>query len=369
MSDKRKKPFDSTTDFFLNYMKSEKEAGAEDEKKKIEAEDKHIRSREMLLEGYNTFNKFMDALLNGRKSLKIISFLLALALFVSLSGGDMISYTTSGATITDVPVSVENLDDKYEVSGVPESVTIGLIGPSLDIYLAQIQGAYEVYCDLADYTSGTYTVSLKTRGFDDTLTVMCLPETASITVSKKVEETFSLATKFINEDQLDEKYAVSVSSVSKDEVTVSAAQSTIDDIEEVCAVIDVANVDAAFTQVCNVKAYDADGEEVDCDISPSSVSVECTVDSYSKVVAIKPDFKGDLKSGYTMKNYKLSPSTVTIYGKRSDIGDITSLSVDVDIDGLSGSTTLTGLAIETNDKISKMSEETIDIEMTIEKDS
>lgn len=44
-----------------------------------------------------------------------------------------------------------------------------------------------------------------------------------------------------------------------------------------------------------------------------------------------------------MTNYKLSSSTVTIYGKRTDISDINYITCQVDVSNLSGSTTLSVL--------------------------
>lgn len=82
---------------------------------------------------------------------------------------------------------------------------------------------------------------------------------------------------------------------------------------------------------------------------------------------VKPEFVGQLRDGYQMTNYKLSSSTVTIYGKRTDISDINYITCQVDVSNLSGSTTLSGIALQGNDKINKMSQTTVDVTMFIEK--
>ena len=59
---------------------------------------------------------------------------MAAVLFYSVSGKDILTSPTSGATLENVPVYVENLNDSLEASGIPESVSVVLVGPSLDIY-------------------------------------------------------------------------------------------------------------------------------------------------------------------------------------------------------------------------------------------
>ena len=50
-----------------------------------------------------------------------------------------------------------------------------------------------------------------------------------------------------------------------------------------------------------------------------------------------------------------------------DISDINYITCQVDISNLSGSTTLSGIALQGNDKINKISQNTIDVTMFIEK--
>lgn len=367
MSDKDPKKRDSTTDFFLNFVKKEREENAKQEAKKEAVEERKVKTVSDVLVGFNYINKALDKLLSNKMSIRIISALLTVILFITFSGGDVLTSATSGVTIKNVAVSVEGLKQGYEVSGIPSSVTVGLIGPSVDIYTTQLTKNYQVYADLSEYNTGSHNVTLKYRNFNNNLTVMIMPETANVRISPKITKNLPLTAKFKNEAKLGDKYSVFVNSLSKKTVAVTASRSTLSSIDQVCAVIDVEGKSKAFTQTCEVKAFDSDGDEVNCEISPKKVIANCSVNTYSKVVAVKPNFIGKVKSGYKISNYKLSPSTVTIYGKRSDIADISALSCDVNIDGLSGSTTLTGLELKGNDKITKMSASTIRIDMTIEK--
>jgi len=369
MSDQRKKRRngeDSTTDFFLNFIKDEKSQEKKEKKKKEDIETTRKQAVGILARAYNSVNKVLDIILNNKYSGRIIALILTVILFFTYSGGQIMQTATSGTTLKNVEIKVEGLSDNYDVGGLPDTVTIGLIGPSLDIYATRLADDYEVYVDLSEYKEGSYQVPIKTRNFDSDLTVMVLPETANITISPKVEATFDVTPYFINEDTLDQTYSVSVDSLSANKVKVYASQRRINRIVEIRATVDVKDETKSFTQTCTLKAYNSHGQQVACTISPETVEVTCHIDSYSKTVAIKPNFKGSLKKGYKMKNYTLSSSTVTIYGNKSDISKISSIECDVDISGLSGSTKLTGLELKKNDKINKMSIDKIDIEMTIE---
>ena len=80
----------------------------------------------------------------------IISIVMTLILFFTISGGDILSSPTSGTTLDNVPIQIEGLNEDYEITGVPQSIQVGLIGPSLDIYTSKIANDYEVYLD--EYT-------------------------------------------------------------------------------------------------------------------------------------------------------------------------------------------------------------------------
>lgn len=370
MSDKHQKnPRDiSTTDFFLKFMKDEKSVQEKQVRAREKSEERNRRTFGRLSQIINYFNRFLDRMFRNKHSILLLSFVLTVFLYFALSGGNVFETTTSGTTLENVEVKVEGLSSDYEVIGIPETVTIGLIGPSLNIYNAKISNDYAVYADLSDYTEGAHTITLKTRNFDKKLKVMILPETCNIRITQKIEQEFDLEYRFLKESSLDENYSVALDSLSETKVTVLASPATLARIEHVYANIYVADHTSSFKEEVNVKAYDAENREVTCDITPSKVLASVEMANYSKSVAIKANFKGKLKSGYALKNYVLSSPTVTIYGKRSDIADINAVECDVDVSGISKTMTLTGVALSQPKGVNKMSLETIDVALTIIKE-
>ena len=317
----------------------------------------------------NKNNFKIEKLLNRPNMLLYISLGLAIIVFVLIDSKVINLVETEAEIITNQPIKVEYNTEAYVIEDLPETADITLIGRKSDLYLAKQLGQNEVVLDLTDYTprDEPYRVKLTYNQTINTLNYKLDPNYIYVTIKKKVSSLKSITYDVINQDKLNEKYSVSVDTISTKRVTITATQNNLDKIDKVQALIDVENKTKAFHQTCEIKAYDADGNEVQCTIAPEKVNVTCHVDSYSKEVPVKPEFVGQLQDGYQMTNYKLSSSTVTIYGKRTDISDINYITCQVDISNLSGSTTLSGIALQGNDKINKMSQTTIDVTMFIEK--
>ena len=72
----------------------------------------------MVLSGMSNMNQLLDKILSSKVSITILSFVMAAVLFYSVSGKDILTSPTSGATLENVPVYVENLDDSLEASGM-----------------------------------------------------------------------------------------------------------------------------------------------------------------------------------------------------------------------------------------------------------
>ena len=102
-------------------------------------------------------------------------------------------------------------------------------------------------------------------------------------------------------------------------------------------------------------------------IAPTTVHVECSVASYSKVVPINVTFTGDLAQGYQITAYTPSQPSVTIYGTEENLSTIESVYVEVDLSLIKNSTTVSGVSIRKENGINKFSTSTIDVFITVEK--
>lgn len=357
---------DSTTDFFLKVIQRDKEKSNKESVTKDNITNTTSKTIDRVGRFYNYINQTIDKILSNRVSVMLLSLIIATLLFISISGGEVWSSPTSGTKLEHIPLQVEGLDPQYELQGVPSEVTVALIGPSLDIYTTKISRNYKVYVNLANLKAGEHTVDVRTQGFPDTLDVMMIPETLNIQLAPKESQTFDLGYHFINEDQLDAKYSVSVEKMAVSKVTIKASRDTLDKIAKVDACIDVAEKNDAFTQDARIKAYDSEGKELKVDIAPTTVNVECLVATYSQTATVKANFVGELASGFEISNYSLSQSTVTIYGLKENIQDISVVYVDVNVDNLKQSTTLDHLPLKLAKGINKFSVDEVSVTLEID---
>ena len=231
-------------------------------------------------------------------------------------------------------MKIENLQDDFVVAGMPETVSVGLVGPSIDIYNAKLMKNYEIYADFSGIGEGEQTVELKSRNFSNDLEVLIVPQTVTVTVSQKVTKTFSLGYRFKNEDSLKDKHSVSVDSIEHSEVEVRGSQDNIDNVYSVEAIIDLKGVTDSFTQECKVKAFDRSGKALNVSVIPSIVKVDCSLSNYSKTVPLVPEYTGNVANGYAIDQMTFSKDKVKIYGDESKLKDINNIKVKVDVSDL-----------------------------------
>lgn len=367
MNDKKEHQEESNTTFFLNFISKRKdEKDKEEYVHKIEKKEEprfKINTTGTLYRAINFVNETVDKALTSNVSIKILSFIMAIMLVYVTAGGSMagvFSSLQSYDRIDDIPVVVEGLSQEYEVTGLPETVSVGIIGSSVDIVSNRVSSHYEAYVDLSNYGEGQHVVRLTPRNFSKDVEVMVFPEEVTITISAKVESNFSLGYKFVNENKMDSKYMVTVDDMSLSSVSVKASQGTLDRIDAIQALIDLTGVTDSFTQTCQIKAFDATGNELGVEIDPETVDVRCSVTSYSKEVMLTPKIKGTPANKHSVSKITLSASKVTIYGDQKDIEDIEEVFVNVDVNNMEESQTVKGLAITKVDGVRKMSIEKVD---------
>lgn len=371
--DNQKNPIkkDSTTDFFLNFITRQKSEQKDEEKVTSKVVDDTVKVRDKAFELFynmiNSLNVFLDRMLQSNLSVKILSFVMAVVLLFTITGGitDIFSTPNGGDYLYDVGIDVEGLQNDYDVVGLPEKVNVALVGPSLDIYTTKISKKYKVIADFSTLGEGEHTVELQSQGFPSDLQVMIVPQTVTVKITQKVTKTFELGYRFSNEDSMDSKYSVSVESMEHHEVEVRGSQDNIDKINAVKAVIDLKGRNDDFEQKAKIYAYDRSGKKVDVEIIPETVKVDCAVSSYSKEVSIIPQYSGQFASGYGLESIKLSNDKVTIYGKEELLNSINSVGVTVDIAGLSSDKSYTKLPLTGTENINKLDFDTIDASIRV----
>lgn len=363
---------DSTTDFFLNFITRQKSENKKNDKPMvIKANDDSFNVKDkafgILYKTVNSLNVFLDRMLQSNLSMKILSFIMAVVLLFTINGSinNIFSTPNGGDYINDVKIDVQGLQDDYDIVGLPATVNVALVGPSLEIYTAKIAKDYKVIADFAGLGEGDHSIELKSEGFPSNLQVMIVPQTVNVKITQKVTKTFELGYNFINENEMDNKYSVSVEAMEHQQVEVRGSQDTIGKINAVRAAIDLKGIKDDFEQRAKIYAYDRSGKKLDVEIIPNTVKIQCDVSSYSKEVSIIPQYTGQFESGFGLESITLSKDKVRIYGKEELLNSINSVYVTIDISGLSSDKSYSKLLISGIEKINKLSFDTVDAALRV----
>ncbi len=282
-----------------------------------------------------------DGLLNKPHSLLIISLVLAALAFLVVDSRAINLVENESEILSSQPVNVIFNEEKYVVEGVPETVDIILMGRKSDLYLAKQLGEHKVVLDLSDYKTGEYTVKLKYNHSIKSVKYELVPSTVTVKIREKVSNVRTLSYDLLNQDKLDSKLNVSEVTLKESEVYVKGSSEALARVANIKALVNVANLgltEAGTFEVDSIPlvAYDTNGRLVEnVEIVPSTASATIKVDSYYTDLPVKIVPVGDLATGYAISSVTSSVRSVRVYGDQNAINNLTSITAEIDVEGLS----------------------------------
>ena len=294
----------------------------------------------------------LDKILNKPNFLIYLSLLIAVGLFLLIDSKVISLVETEAEVITNVPVVVNYNEEAYVVEGVPETVDITITGRKSDIYLAKQLGEYEVILDLSDYKPGDtpYKVYFTYSKSIDSLSYQLSPEYVQVTIKNKESEVKSIDYDLLNIDALDSRLSVESVTLNQSEVVVKGGSDALDAIASVKALIDLEQQEfseAGTYDIDNIElaAYDSHGNRLDnIEIVPDTISATIVLDSYSKTVPLSVQTTGTLVTGKSIASILINNTTsysITIYGDESDLENIESIPVTIDVSDMGNESTRT----------------------------
>lgn len=280
------------------------------------------------------FEKF----LTNRQSLVILSLIFAIICFYAIDQKHISMIDNSAEILYNQKVNVNYNEALYVVEGVPEEVDVTLVGRKMDVYLAKQYPLNGVTLDLTGYTPGSYSVGFKYEQAVSSVEYKVDPSSVNIRIYDKISVTKEVSTDIIHKDNLDSKLNIDSIALDRDNVTIKGASHRLEEVAIVKALIDVdklSNIKVGTSTLSDIPliAYDNEGNKVDVEIVPSTVSGTIKISSPSKEVPIKLMVEGEL-SGVAVKSLTSSVNTVTVYGNQETIDTIEYLPVKVDINGV-----------------------------------
>ncbi|UEX90648.1 YbbR-like domain-containing protein [Staphylococcus ratti] len=276
--------------------------------------------------------------------LRFFAFILALLLFLSVKNVFGESFSTDSIsndgnkTIKNVPVEVINNNKNLYVSGAPDSVDVELSGPQSKILQAQKIEDYKVTLDVSNASPGEQTVEFEVRGLDRDINYRVYPKEATLSIEKKESRTIAVEPN-TSPYAIDPNYMVKDESVAPKTVKVVGGKEQLDRIAFAKAsYTNDVGISEKTTAQAKVAVFDKNMNKLDVQIVPSSVDLTVDVEPYHKKVKVKVVRKGEPQQGTSIEDVSLDEDTIDIYGNRKDLEDIDEISAEVDVNGVSTTT-------------------------------
>ncbi|MFK3961709.1 CdaR family protein [Guptibacillus hwajinpoensis] len=309
----------------------------------------------------------MDKLLTSNWFVKIISFLLALMLYTIVAMPDgsttdpngLLTQQTETERLPDMELEVLYDEDSVVVSDLPETVDVIVEGRTDGLMLSKLTNK-EVYVDLRNLTPGQHLVTVKHRDFPENVDVAIDPVRVSVTIEEKKSSTFQAGINLLKEDELPEGYATEEPIVSPKTVTVTGANSKLEQIAFVRGYVNVSGAKEEVNERITLNVYDANMEEIQgVSIDPAVVDVKVPITAPYKKVPIKLDQKGKLPDGVSISSIDLEPSEVSVFGPEEELSKLEFLDgIPLDLSKITEDTTVE-LDVPVPDGMKKVDPETV----------
>ncbi len=280
----------------------------------------------------------LEKFLVNRQTLVIISLIFALITFYAIEEKHISLIDNSAEVLYNQKVNVKYNEASLVVEGVPDKVDVTLIGRKMDVYLAKQYPFDGVTLDLTGYTPGSYSVGFKYEQAVPSVAYKIDPSSVNIRIYEKSAAHKEVSTDVIHKDNLDSKLYIDSIVLDTDNVTVNGAAHKLEEVASVKAMVDVdkiTKVEVGTTTLSEIPliAYDSDGNKLDVEIVPATVSAAIKITSPSKEVPVKLEVKGEL-DGVAIKSLTPSSNTVIVYGNQDVINSIEYLPVSIDVSGI-----------------------------------
>ena len=288
---------------------------------------------------FSSSSRFIENWLTKKNTLLFIYLFLAITLFIVIDQKILVFTDNTAEVLKNQPVDIIYNEEAYVVEGLPETVDITLIGSKTDLYIAKQSSSQKVTVDLSGLKPGTHKVNITYSQNAGNIEYMVNPSVATVIISQKVSETRTLSVDIINKDKLDSTLTIKNINYDTDKIVIKGSEKTLKKVATVKALVNVNDIVSQQVGTTTVKdvpliAYDENGNVVDVEIVPQKIDVELEIASPSKEVPIKVIPKGEVSFGLAISSMNVSETKVTVYGDEETLASLTSIPVEIDVNGL-----------------------------------
>ena len=279
--------------------------------------------------------------LKENNKLKLISFLIAILLFISVNenfknfsvlGGNNSDNAT--AWVSDVPLEVEYDRDKLYVVGIPNTISVKLSGTQTKVQKESIAKNFKARLNLKNAQIGDdQKVRIEIEGLERGVDGTAEPSTITISIREKATKEFRV-TPVVKKERLLIGYEVEKLSVTNETVKISGAIESLNRINEVRAESDTrTKINRNTREEAKLVAYDSDYNKIeDIQIEPNSTVMSIELKNIEKEVPLEVNTIGSLPPGFELVSATADVTKVTIRAEDADnLAKISEMFVDVDL--------------------------------------
>ena len=287
---------------------------------------------EGIVKFFRWISTIIDRLFFSSKYLGLFALLLACLAYFVATYDNSSAMLSSSKLLSNVGINARYNSETFELSGLPSACEVVLTGEAANVNnAASKKGSCQI--DLEGYTEGMHTVKVNAVGFGDNINTIVSPSEVTVTLKKKTTMQFDLSYDFINQNQLDSRYILSEPSFTQGtKINIRASQDTLNSIALVKALIDVSGQTGDFEINAPLVAYDKNGQAVNAEIVPSSVTASVKISSPSIEVPIKLKPVGQIPVGLAIDTAEIvDHQTTRIYGPENILNGIREVYVNFDM--------------------------------------
>lgn len=223
----------------------------------------------------------MENSLRSNMFVRIVSLFMAVILWLFVTGDKITRTTPSRKVWQDVPLRVENLNQNYVVTDIPDFINVTLEGLP-DTFEDLPVNEIDVFVDLSNKETGNHMVRVQGTPPRGLTLVLLEPEQVRVSMEAYQSKDFEMEIEFIGEPA--RGWALADYSVIPEVVLIGAPQSIFEKINSVALLVDISGMRLIESVELNPVIYDEEGSRINgVFLDPSLVTVrlefERTADS------------------------------------------------------------------------------------------
>ena len=282
----------------------------------------------------------MDKMIDNPWFLRMVAFALAMLLFFTVKSGiENENLNNTGGTTIDalrnVPIEAYYDENNLVVTGIPETVTVNIEGPSSLILSTKAMNDYKVFVDLRELPIGEHRVAISHENLPEKLNVTIDPFYIDVIIEEKISKKVDVEPD-LNESMIDKNYVVKSYDVNPKVVTITGAKSIVEEYKLCKSNNSNRRRDNRFLRATSkyTGVLDRELNKLDVLIEPATAQVQVKVEEYSREVPLSLRPSGTPKKGVSINNLSTDVEKIRLFGPRAIVDKIEKLVVDVDVSKL-----------------------------------